>query len=266
MQKTLLRWAGSKKKLLPHLIKYYSKGFDRYFEPFVGSGQLFFNLPLERAILSDINVGLISMYNALKSDYIKVYDYLTQFPQTKEFYYVLRDGEQVETDKYYTAARFIFLNTFCFNGLYRTNLAGKFNVPYSASSGKLINLDELEKLAAYLHKGEFIVGDFQTVVEDQCGNNDFVYLDPPYAVRNKRIFNQYSPDTFGLNDLLRLKDLIRDIDSRGAKFVLSYASCEEAVLLSEGWHCEKVQTIRNISGFAKHRKTEQEVLITNIYQ
>lgn len=266
MQKALLRWAGSKKKLLPHLIKYYSNSFERYFEPFVGSGQLFFNLPLKNAILSDINGDLINMYNALKRDHVQVYQHLSHFSQTKEFYYTLRDGEQLDKDEFYLAAKFIFLNTYCFNGLYRTNLSGKFNVPYSASSGKLINFEELERLVSYLHKGEFILGDFETIVSSQCSKNDFVYLDPPYAVRNKRIFSQYSPDTFGLNDLIRLKSLIKEIDNRGAKFVLSYAACEESMFLSQDWHCETVQTVRNISGFAKHRKTEQEVLITNIYQ
>lgn len=264
MQKTLLRWAGSKKKLLPHLIKYYSNSYNRYLEPFVGSGQLFFNLPMENAILSDINTDLIKMYNTLKYNHTDVYYYLSNFPKGKEQYYKLRKEGFSGSDNVLNAAMFIYLNTHCFNGLYRTNLSGKFNVPYSESGGKLIDLSELEILVNYLHKGNFITGDFEKVINENCRENDFIYLDPPYAVKNKRIFNQYSPDTFGLNDLNRLRKIIQEIDYRGAKFVLSYASCDEATFLSEGWFCENVSTIRNISGFAKHRKLETEVLISNI--
>lgn len=266
MQKTLLRWAGSKKKLLPHLIKYYSSDYNRYLEPFVGSGQLFFNLPVKNALLSDVNPDLIKMYNTLKSNHKNVYYYLSGFAKGKEEYYKIREDGFNSTDDALNAAKFIYLNTYCFNGLYRTNLSGKFNVPYSEGSGKMIELPELEKIVDYLHKGKFINGDFENVINENCQEKDFIYLDPPYAVKNKRIFNQYSPDTFGLHDLSRLKCIIKLIDQRGAKFVLSYALCDEALHLSEGWNYQIVETVRNISGFAKHRKIEKEVLITNIHE
>lgn len=264
LQKTLLRWAGSKKKLIPHLSKYFSPTYDRYLEPFVGSGQLFFNLPIENAILSDINGKLIEMYNTVRIVPDEVHTCLSTFKKGKEEYYELRAADISTSDPVYKAAVFIYLNTYCFNGLYRTNLAGKFNVPYSESSGNLIDRDALRFIAAYLNKATIVNGDFEKVVTDNCKGNDFVYLDPPYAIKNKRIFYQYSPDTFGLNDLQRLKSLIEEIDRRNAKFVLSYADCEEASFLSQGWNFEKVSTVRNISGFSKHRKMESEVIITNI--
>ena len=99
---------------------------------------------------------------------------------------------------------------------------------------------------------------------ENCAKNDFVYLDPPYAIKNRRIFNQYSPDTFGLNDLERMKDLLVEINNRNANFILSYADCDEAKILSEDWKSTVVCTVRNIWGFAKHRKMENEVIITNI--
>jgi DNA adenine methylase len=264
LQKTLLRWAGSKKKLLPELTKYYSTNFNTYIEPFVGSGQLFFNLPIERAILSDINKELINMYNVVKTEPKNIFEVLSSFEKGKEAYYNIREAQVSVEDKIANAARFIYLNTYCFNGLYRTNLSGKFNVPYSESSGKLINLDHLIALSQYLQRAQLISGDFEKIVYNNCKENDFVYLDPPYAIKNQKIFNQYSPVTFGLNDLNRLKQVIEHINSIGAKFVLSYADCEEAAFLSEGWRSAKVSTVRNISGFAKHRKRESEVLITNL--
>ncbi len=264
MQKTLLRWAGSKKKLIPHLTKYLSSKNKRYLEPFVGSAQLFFNIDINESILSDINQDLVNMYNIVKNDPIEVYEILSSFPKSKEYYYELRENDSKSRGVVYNAAKFIYLNTYCFNGLYRTNLSGKFNVPYSASSGTLIDLESLKSISRYLNKATIINGDFETVIREHCKRSDFVYLDPPYAVKNKRIFNQYSPDTFGLNDLIRLKSLIREIDNRDAKFLLSYAMCDEASILSEGWKYEVVSTVRNISGFSKHRKTESEVIITNI--
>jgi len=264
LKRTLLRWAGSKKKLLPSLTKYYSGAFERYLEPFVGSGQLFFNLPVKIAILSDINHQLIKTYNTIKTHHIEVFEYLSNFQKGKEQYYKLRDNSLPGDDEALEAAKFIYLNTYCFNGLYRTNLSGKFNVPYSESSGKIIDLETLESIANHLQKASFIHGDFEEIVTHNCRKNDFIYLDPPYAIKNKRIFSQYGPDTFGLDDLNRLKKLIEYIDQREAKFVLSYALCDEALFLCDGWDRELVSTVRNISGFAKHRKLETEVLITNI--
>lgn len=265
MQKALLRWAGSKKKLVPHLSEYFSTEYSRYLEPFVGSAQLFFNLPIQSAVLSDINSDLIKMYNTVKTCPKTVYECLKTFTKGKEQYYEIRAKDVSKESNAFQAATFIYLNTYCFNGLYRTNLAGKFNVPYSESSGKLIEFAELEKISISLEKALILNGDFEDIVLQNCEENDFVYLDPPYAVKNQRIFNQYSPDTFGLNDLKRLKSVIQEVNERGAKFVLSYADCDESRFLSEGWRSEKVSTIRNISGFSKHRKIESEVIITNIY-
>lgn len=264
LPKPFLRWAGSKKKLLPELEKYFNVGYNKYLEPFVGSGQLFFRLPLKAAVLSDINTDLITTYSNIRSNPNEVYEQLTKFPKGKESYYEIRNKYNQSSDSIYNSALFLYLNTYCFNGLYRTNLAGKFNVPYSESSGNLINRDSLIEISKYLKKAQLVTGDFQKVVLDNCKANDFVYLDPPYAIKNRRIFHQYSPDTFGLNDIERLKEVISEIDRRQAKFVLSYAYCEESMEISKHWNYRLVSTVRNISGFAQHRKMEQEIIITNI--
>lgn len=259
-----LRWAGSKKKLLPQLEKFYTPEMGTYIEPFVGSGQLFFRLPINDAILGDTNVDLIRTYQNIKEHPKKVYEKLITFPLGKDEYYNMRELYNKSSDGIYNSALFIYLNTFCFNGLYRTNNSGKFNVPYSASSGSLIDLETIYSISTYLKKAQLKVGDFEKVVLENCRKNDFVYLDPPYAIKNRRIFNQYGPHTFGLNDIERLRKLIKEVDNRGAHFVLSYAHCDEALDLSKDWHFYIVNTVRNISGFAQHRKMENEVIITNI--
>lgn len=268
MLKTLprpfLRWAGSKKKLLPELEKYFNTDYNKYIEPFVGSGQLFFRLPVESAVLSDINKDLITTYTNIRCNPSEVYQQLTKFPKGKEAYYEIRNKYNESSDSIYNSALFLYLNTYCFNGLYRTNLTGKFNVPYSESSGNLIDEESLIEIAKYLNKAKLITGDFQEVILNNCEANDFVYLDPPYAIKNRRIFHQYSPDTFGLNDIERLKEVITEIDNRQAKFVLSYAHCAESMEISKNWNHRLVSTVRNISGFAQHRKMEQEIIITNI--
>lgn len=262
--KPFLRWAGSKKKLLPELEKFFSPAMGTYIEPFVGSGQLFFKLPIKNAVLGDTNVDLITTYKNLKDHPAEVYKQLMGFPLGKEEYYKIRQKYNDSSDSIYKSALFIYLNTFCFNGLYRTNALGKFNVPYSASSGTLIDWNTVYSISNYLKKAQLRIGDFETVVLENCKKNDFVYLDPPYAIKNRKIFNQYGPHTFGLNDIHRLKNLIKEIDNRDAKFVLSYAHCEEALDLSKNWNFKIVNTVRNISGFAQHRKIENEMIITNI--
>jgi DNA adenine methylase len=264
MPKPFLRWAGSKKKLLPELEKFFSPDMGTYIEPFVGSGQLFFKLPVKNAVLGDTNVDLIKTYQNIKDNPLEVYNQLISFPLGKEEYYKIRNQYNESSDSIYNSALFIYLNTFCFNGLYRTNISGKFNVPYSASSGTLIDLESVYSISEYLKRADLMIGDFETIVLESCKRNDFVYLDPPYAIKNRRIFNQYGPHTFGLNDIERLKKLIKEIDSRDAKFVLSYAHCDEALYLSKGWNFHLVNTVRNISGFAQHRKMENEMIITNI--
>jgi len=163
------------------------------------------------------------------------------------------------------AARFIFLNRFCFNGLYRTNEAGKFNVPYAASgTGNLPNPTELRSVAKVLRLCAIKCADFEdTLKRTKAG--DLVYLDPPYAVGNRRVFRQYGPSSFGLDDLQRLADELAAMDDRGVKFVLSYAACAEVSKYFKRWPSRKYYIQRNIAGFSTHRKRAGEILISNCF-
>jgi len=261
----ILRWAGSKRKLLPKLVPYWGAGHARYFEPFVGSAALFFAIRPDSAILSDTNKQLIETLYLIREDARAVYKKLLKFPKGKRNYYRLRSLAPLGLAPVARAARFVFLNRFCFNGLYRTDAQGRFNVPFAPrGTGNLPSWEQFQLAASALNSATLICEDFEAAVLSRVGRGDFVYLDPPYAVGNRRIFRQYGPETFGLDDLERLGNLLKVIDKRGGHFVLSYAYCREAKDTFFRWPHKRVITARNISGFAKHRRRAVEMIISNI--
>jgi DNA adenine methylase len=259
---SFLRWAGSKRKLLPRLRAYWKPSFKRYVEPFMGSACLFFNLRPKTAILGDVNAELVTTFLAVRDRPRAVYHALQRIPRGRRSYDRLRRNltQLEDVDR---AARFIFLNRFCFNGLYRTNRAGQFNVPFTSSrNGHLPTLKELLRTSRSLSTVEVFDDDFETTLS-RAEEGDFAYIDPPFAVSNRRIFRQYGPDSFGLEDLKRLQKQLILLDARGVTFVVSYALCAEALNTFRGWQIEKTFTQRNISGFAKHRRKAAELLISN---
>lgn len=269
MQKSLesgpfLRWAGSKRKLLPSLAAYWQADFNKYVEPFVGCGALFFHLDAPASVISDQNPHLIRLYKVIRRRWKAVADRLSQMPVSPELYYQIRSKAFSSKDEVEFAADFLYLNRNCFNGLYRTNNSGMFNVPFSGSrTGGPISASILEGAAKRLRKADIREADFESVVMDVDPRGTFFYLDPPYAVRNKRIFRQYGPDTFGIEDLDRLDACLEHIDNNGGHFLLSYANEREIRPRYRRWHVQTVSTIRNIAGFAKHRGEAKEILVSN---
>ena len=265
VERPFLRWAGSKAKLLPKLAMYWTNEHQRYIEPFVGSAALYFRLNPKRAILSDINQELVHCYRAVRSDAEGVHLELRKLKKTKTTYLRIRDQVPDELPKLSRAARFLYLNRYCFNGLYRTNLAGKFNVPYAPNgAGELPSMERLAAVAENLQKARILNWDFERVIREHVRQGDFVYLDPPYAVENRRVFRQYGPQVFGTSDLRRLADCLHLVHDRGASFVLSYAYCAEARVFLRDWRWCRVSTQRNISGFARNRRRAVEMVVTNI--
>jgi DNA adenine methylase len=237
----------------------------RYVEPFVGSAALFFAAEPEQAVLSDMNGELIRTYRTVRRDPDAVALALRELPKEKDTFLRVRGQIPSELATIDRAARFIFLNRNCFNGLYRTNQQGRFNVPFAPSkTGATPDRDQLRAVAARLEKAVLYTGDFESIVSRVIRPGDFVYLDPPYAVANRRIFRQYSATTFGFEDLNRLTALLYSIDAIGAQFVLSYAFCREALQAFQGWPQVRVMTQRNIAGFSAHRRLSSELIVTNI--
>jgi DNA adenine methylase len=261
--KAFLRWAGSKRRLLPKLAAYWQPSYCRYFEPFMGSACFFFRIKPSAAVLSDINADLVETFRLVRDRPSDVHTAILQLKPGKESYYKIRAIRPTQLEPVQRAARFIYLNRFCFNGLYRTNQKGEFNVPFSpARTGPLPTLEELRLASLTLGASTLRSGDFENILEEVRAG-DFVYLDPPFAVSNRRIFRQYGPSSFGLQDLDRLSQTLDLLDSRGAAFLLSYALCKEALTFFKKWQTRRVTTQRNISGFAEHRRAAVELLVSN---
>ena len=238
---------------------------QRYVEPFVGSAALFFAAAPERAVLSDLNEELICTYSEIRDDPDGIADALDALTRRKDTYLRLRRTEPRGLTYQARAARFLYLNRYCFNGLYRTNSSGAFNVPYAPlRSGTTPSRERLHEVASLLRRADLHVGDYESVLVRVLRPFDFVYLDPPYAVANRRIFKQYDATTFGIADLDRLAHLLYAIDALGASFVLSYADCTEARSAFRDWPHIRVAAQRNIAGFSADRRRSYELLVTNL--
>ncbi len=263
--KPFLRWAGSKRKQLQVLSRFWKDDFSRYVEPFMGSACLCFELQPKNAILGDINPDLVRTFLAVRDHPKAVANRLSKIPLGKLSYYSVRSQRLSEMDDADAAASFIFLNRFCFNGLYRTNLAGKFNVPFAPEgTGQLATAADLHAASKVLKNCTIKHADFESLLA-RTSKGDLVYLDPPYAVENRRIFRQYGPSSFGLQDLERLAKALVSMDDRNVKFVLSYADCAEAATYFGRWPRRKMFIQRNIAGFASNRRRAGEVLVSNCF-
>jgi DNA adenine methylase len=259
----ILRWAGSKRQLLTKLTAYWSSDYNRYIEPFVGSGALFFSLKPHKAILGDLNSHLINTYREVKKSPVTVCSAAHGLRKGKHAYYALRKQDPADLEPLARAARFVFLNRFCFNGLYRTNHSGRFNVPYApARTGNLPAVEQFIEASEGLSKARLVSGDFQKVLS-LARKGDFVYLDPPYVVASRRVFSAYGAKEFTHHDLARLSKELRRLDKIGVKFVVSYADCVEARQLFGTWDMRRVRIRRNIAGFTGHRRRAFEVIISN---
>ncbi len=258
-----LRWAGSKRQLVPILSEFWSNKYNRYVEPFVGSACLFFNLAPRKALLSDINKDLITTYKQVSDDVNAVLKELSKLKKSKDDYYRIRalNPEKLSPNK--RAARFIYLNRFCFNGLYRTNSKGQFNVPYCGDERGSIPAKDIFLLTSeLLKKAELRANNFEDTLRE-VRKGDFVYMDPPFSVKAKEIFNEYDKSKFGPDDIIRLRDWMLKLDKIGASFLVSYAESEEANLLKKGFSSRSVSVRRSIAGFTSSRRKVNEVIIFN---
>lgn len=262
--KPFLRWAGSKRKQLPVLKEYWSNSFDRYVEPFAGSACFFFDIGPQKALLADKNEQLIETFEVVRQNPTLVYNRVTAIPRTKSRYYEERAKIPSRLSQTQRAIRFIYLNRNCFNGIYRTNLSGEFNVPFASSrAGKFVAREDFLIAASLLKRAELRCWDFGTTLR-HVKKGDFVYLDPPYAVASRRIFKEYGKSPFQLHDLKRLGEHLEKIANRGAAFVVSYADCKESRELGDDWNCRRIRVRRHIAGFSGNRRLAYELIITNI--
>jgi DNA adenine methylase len=261
--KPFLRWAGSKRKLLPNIVPLISERYERYIEPFAGSACLFFKLEPKRAVLGDINSELMFTYALIRDQPEVVAEELTRLRNTKQLYYELRERDPLSLNDAARAARFIFLNRYCFNGLYRTNRIGQFNVPYGGDrTGTLPSATALRACSRALSKAKLVAADFETILK-QVKRGDFVYLDPPFSVKARRVFNEYDAATFTSSQINRLREWMLRFSRKRITFLVSYAASEEAEYLRAGFNSRFVIVPRHIAGFLDSRRASKEVLIWN---
>jgi DNA adenine methylase len=258
-----LRWAGSKRKLLPVLLEAVPPRFDRYVEPFAGSACLFFALNPSSAILADINGELINAYRELKTNADVLARCLSRLVCNEKEYYRIRKWRTASLNPTMRAARLIYLNRFCFNGLYRTNKSGEFNVPYGGErSGKLPTKTMLRACAESLQKAKLLSKPFDQTL-NMVKEGDFVYLDPPYSIGSRRVFNEYSNFVFGPNEIKDLKQHLIRLDKNAIPFLVSYGFSREGLDLARGFRSREVRVQRRIAAASPKRKTNRELLITN---
>lgn len=260
----VLRWAGSKRKLLPVLMANAPCHYRRYIEPFAGSACLFFALKPDQAVLGDINAELLTTYRTLQAHPRRVSHGLRTLPRTKRAYYRLRALNPAVLSDVDRAARFIYLNRYCFNGVYRINRHGMFNVPRGVRTGALPSDRDIYRCAIALRRAKLRHGDFANSLRD-AGSGDFVYLDPPYTSTSRTTYGEYGYDCFSNDDLPRLVGRLVEIDQAGAQFLLSYAPTRALLgLLPPHWKVRNITVRRHIAGFARSRKIVREFLISNV--
>ncbi len=262
--KPFLRWAGSKRKQIPTLLEYWNDDYGRYIEPFAGSACLFLAIGPTAALLSDKNTELIEVFKVVRDRPIEVYEGVDALPRTSTQYYALRKVSPRSLSRIDRAIRFIYLNRNCFNGIYRTNSNGQFNVPFASSrAGKFVNRNEFLAAAKLLKRAVLEDCDFGRTLR-RVRSGDFVYLDPPYAVESRRIFREYGAKAFGQRDLERMQRHLRTIHQKKATFLVSYADCREARSVASEWNVRRMRVRRNVAGFTDSRRAAYELLISNV--
>ncbi|MBO9540217.1 DNA adenine methylase [bacterium] len=259
-----LKWAGGKGRLLGQYEPLFPKRFNRYFEPFVGAGAVFFHLEPQKAHLSDTNPDLIACYQVIRDELPALIEVLRMYRHDKDFYYHVRELNPADLSAVQRAARMIFLNKTCFNGLWRVNRRGQFNVPFGDyKNPKILDEDNLHAVSQALQGVEIQLRSFDEVVS-KARRGDFIYLDPPYhPVSSTSNFTSYGADDFKPDDQIRLAAAFRRLDAKGCKVMLSNSDTPFIRELYEDYRIEQVWCRRAINRDAAKRGAISEVVVMN---
>jgi len=263
--KPFLRWAGGKTWLIKYQERLISKiDFNNYHEPFLGGAAFFLSINHQNiSFLSDLNSDLIDTYVELRDHPERIIEILLTYQNSREFYYHIR-GLKFD-DPTERAARFIYLNQTSFNGIYRVNLNGEYNVPYGYRNKEFLDANNLKNVSLKLRKTSIFQADFDVIRENvKC--KDLVFLDPPYTVsHNNNGFIKYNQRIFSLNDQYRLSELIEFIKRKGAFYILTNAGHPKIVEIFEK-EDKRIELSRAslIGGKNAKRGSVKEYVFTNI--
>lgn len=261
--KPILKWAGGKTQMLSELIPKVPASYGRYIEPFFGGGAMFFALQPENAVIADSNPELINMYRQVASNVEDVIKYLRTYENTSEMFYAVRSLEWTALPKAEAAARTIYLNRTCFNGLYRVNKQGRFNVPFGRyKNPKICDEEGLRAASEVLKKAEILCGDYILVLEHYAQPGDFVFLDPPYLpISEYSDFKRYTKEQFYEEDHIELAKMVMTLHERGCHIILTNSNHPLVHELYAPFTIEVIQTKRHISCNGSTRKGE-DVIVT----
>lgn len=263
-----LKWAGGKSRLLSTFEDYFPESFDsrknHYFEPFIGGGAVFFHLLPPRAIISDLNPELVNCYNVVRTRVDALIKALQEHKNDKDHYYHVRALDPQNLSDVERAARLIFLNKTCFNGLYRVNSRGQFNVPFGRySNPKICDQANLHAVSSALSEVQILCGAFEHVLK-RARPGDFVYLDPPYQpISATANFTGYTATSFGNEDQERLASTVRSLSKKGCLVMLSNSNSDFVRRLYKEFRIETVHTARAINCKPERRGRIAELLIMN---
>lgn len=267
----VLKWVGGKRQLLDSLTPLLPKKISSYCEPFIGGGAMLFSMQPKIAYINDINNDLILVYSIIKNNVEELITSLSDFKNEADFFYSVRDWDR-DKEKYNSltdierAARIIYLNKTCYNGLYRVNNSGEFNSPFgSYKNPNIVNAPVLRAVSAYFNSAtiHFTSTDYSEVL-DKIPKGTFVYLDPPYdPVSATSNFTGYSKGGFNQNEQLRLRNYCDELTRRGIKFMLSNSSTDFIHNLYNEYNITIVKAKRAINSIANKRGDVDEVVVRN---
>ncbi|VQJ36672.1 modification methylase [Streptococcus pneumoniae] len=266
------KWTGGKRQLLPVIRQLLPKTYNRYFEPFVGGGALFFDLAPKDAVINDFNAELINCYQQIKDNPQELIEILKvhQEYNSKEYYLDLRSADRDERidmmSEVQRAARILYMLRVNFNGLYRVNSKNQFNVPYGRyKNPKIVDEELISAISVYLNNNqlEIKVGDFEKAIVD-VRTGDFVYFDPPYIpLSETSAFTSYTHEGFSFADQVRLRDAFKRLSDTGAYVMLSNSSSALVEELYKDFNIHYVEATRTNGAKSSSRGKISEIIVTN---
>lgn len=272
--KPFLKWAGGKSRIAKEITGFFPTEFNRYIEPFVGGGAIYFTISPQKGLLNDLNKYLIGTYELIRdrpgelikrlAQIDKEYHRLSTLEQKKKYYYdsrdIYNDPETVGADKY---ALFIFLNKTGFNGMYRENSNGKYNIPFGKHEKCLIcDVDNIYKVSKDLANVKLTSGDYKDALKS-AKRGDLIYLDPPYIPVSKTSnFTQYQKEGFNFDEHVMLRDLALKLHKKGCYVVISNSSCKESKDLYSD-EAFKIHSIKITRLIHSSKKVVSEIVVTN---
>lgn len=264
----IVKWVGGKRQLMFELLKNMPKSYNRYFEPFIGGGALFFELQPENAYISDMNEELINLYSVVRDNVYELISDLSKHEISKEYFLEIRNLDRTSEYKNLSdvqrASRFIYLNRTCFNGLYRVNSQGQFNVPFgNYKNPRIVDENNLLNCSELLKNTEIKCADFSEILT-KVKRGDFVYFDPPYVPLNETSsFTSYTKDGFDMDMQFKLREVCDELDSMGVMFMLSNSDTKFVNELYSNYEIKKVFASRAVNANAEGRGKITEVLVRN---